>query len=287
MMNTVDLFSIKYKSETYQSLQKLVQSILPVESNINIHGSQGSGKTTWAQFILEKSGLANQFCKIDVKEIEEENFKSELEACTFRHILLENVDYLHRENQAILAQYIQARSLQLKPVVITTSKRSLSDLAREGLLRQDLYYKLSVFNIGLPDLKQVKEDIGTFAEYYLKVFSINYKRPQLSLSNEAIARLESFFWVGNILELENVVERAVLLCEGSVVTDKHIRFDEFQKYNSLDLSLGMSLSEVERRLILQTLEHTQNNRTKAAHILGISIRTLRNKINEYKEAGLI
>lgn len=286
-MNTVDLFGMNYKSETYQSLQKLVHSILPVESNINIHGSQGAGKSTWAQFILEKSGLVNQFCKIDIKEIEEEKFKTELEACAFRHILLENVDYLHKENQAILAQYIQTRSLQLRPVVITTSKRSLSDLAREGLLRQDLYYKLSVFNIALPDLKQVKDDIGTFAEYYLKAFSTNYKRSQLSLSNEAKVRLESFFWVGNILELENVIERAVLLCEGAVITDKHIRFDEFQKYNSLDLSLGMSLSEVERRLILQTLEHTQNNRTKAAHILGISIRTLRNKINEYKEAGLI
>ncbi len=146
---------------------------------------------------------------------------------------------------------------------------------------------MSVFNINLPDLKQVKPDIGTFSEFYLKVFSINYKRPQLSLSKEALAKLESFFWIGNILELENVIERSVLLCEGDIITDKHIRFDEFQKYNSLDLSLGMSLSEVERRLILQTLEHTQNNRTKAAHILGISIRTLRNKINEYKEAGLV
>lgn len=286
-MNTVDLFGMNYKSETYQSLQKLVQSILPIESNININGSQGTGKSTWAQFILDKSGLSNNYAKIDVKELEEDKFKTELESCRHRHILLENVDYLHKENQAILAQYIQTRSLQIKAVIITTSKRSLSDLAREGLLRQDLYYKLSVFNINLPDLKQVKADIRTFAEYYLKTFSINYKRSQMSLSNEALAKLESFFWVGNILELENVVERAILLCEGEIVSDKHIRFDEFQKYNSLDLSLGMSLSEVERRLILQTLEHTQNNRTKAAHILGISIRTLRNKINEYKEAGLI
>lgn len=286
-MNTVDLFAVNYKSETYLSLQKLVQSILPLESNININGSQGAGKSTWAHFILDRSRLVEGYCKIDIKELEEDKFKGVLEENKLRHILLENVDYLHRENQAILAQYIQTRSMQLKPVIVTTSKRSLSDLAREGLLRQDLYYKLSVFNINLPDLKQAKADISTFSEYYLKIFSINYKRPLLCLSNEAIAKLESFFWIGNILELENVIERAVLLCETDVITDKQIRFDEFQKYNSLDLSLGMSLSEVERRLILQTLEHTQNNRTKAAHILGISIRTLRNKINEYKEAGLI
>lgn len=286
-MITVDLFAMNYRSETYQSLQKLVQSILPLESNININGSQGAGKSTWAQFILDRSGLGDNYAKIDIKELEEDKFRAELESGKHRHLLLENVDYLHKDNQAILAQYIQTRSLQVKPVVITTSKRSLSDLAREGLLRQDLYYKLSVFNINLPDLKQVKADIKTFAEYYLKAFSINYKRPSLSLSDEALAKLESFFWIGNILELENVMERAVLLCDVGTITDKHIRFDEFQKYNSLDLSLGMSLSEVERRLILQTLEHTQNNRTKAAHILGISIRTLRNKINEYKEAGLI
>lgn len=286
-MNTVDLLAINYKSETYLSLQKLVQSILPLESNININGAQGTGKSTWAQFVMEKSLLTDGYCKIDIKEIEEDKFKAVLEENKLRHLLLENVDYLHRENQAILAQYIQSRSLQLKPVIVTTSKRRLSELAREGLLRQDLYYKLSVFNINLPELKQVKADVGTFAEYYLKIYSINYKRPKLSLSSEALAKLESFFWIGNILELENVVERAVLLCETDTVTDKQIRFDEFQKFDSLDLSLGMSLSEVERRLILQTLEHTQNNRTKAAHILGISIRTLRNKINEYKEAGLI
>ncbi len=286
-MNTVDLFALDYQSETYLSLKKLVQSILPLESNININGSQGTGKSIWAHYVLFKSELKDGFSKIDVKELDEEKFKNALDETKSRHILLENVDYLHRENQTILAQFIQSRSIQLKPVIVTTSKRSLSDLAREGLLRQDLYYKLSVFNINLPDLKQVKADIGTFARHYLKIYSVNYKRPELSLSNEALVKLESFFWIGNILELENVIERAVLLCDSDIVSDKHVRFDEFQKYNSLDLSLGMSLSEVERRLILQTLEHTQNNRTKAAHILGISIRTLRNKINEYKEAGLI
>ncbi len=286
-MNTVDLFTLEYQSETYLSLKKLVQSILPLESNININGSQGTGKSIWAHYILSKSGLTDGYSKIDVKELDEEKFKSALDETKSRHILLENLDYLHRENQALLAQFIQTRSIQLKPVIVTTSKRSLSDLAREGLLRQDLYYKLSVFNINLPDLKQVKADIGTFSRHYLKIYSTNYKRSDLSLSNEALVKLESFFWIGNILELENVIERAVLLCDSNIVSDKQIRFDEFQKYNSLDLSLGMSLSEVERRLILQTLEHTQNNRTKAAHILGISIRTLRNKINEYKEAGLV
>ena len=286
-MNAVDLFGMNYQSETYISLKKLVQSLIPLESNININGAQGAGKTIWSNYILEKSGVGKEFCKIDIKELEEEKFKSVLETNTHRYVLLENVEYLHKENQAILAQYLQNRSLHLKPVVITTSKRSLNELAREGLLRQDLYYKLSVFSINLPELKQVKAEIKTFTEFYLKLFSINYKRPLLCLSNEALVKLESFFWSGNILELENVIERAVLLCEGDTISDKHIRFDEFQKYNSLDLSLGMSLSEVERRLILQTLEHTQNNRTKAAHILGISIRTLRNKINEYKEAGLV
>jgi two-component system response regulator FlrC len=83
------------------------------------------------------------------------------------------------------------------------------------------------------------------------------------------------------------MERAVILSQENVISERHIRFDDFQKHSSLNLSMGMSLSEVEKRLILQTLEHTENNRTKAAHILGISIRTLRNKINEYKEAGIL
>jgi two-component system response regulator FlrC len=172
-------------------------------------------------------------------------------------------------------------------VILTTSSRSLTELAQEGQLRQDLYYKLTVFKVELPALKEIVEDISTIASWYVEQFGQNYKKAGLQLTAQAIEKLNLYFWPGNISELESVIERAVILTQENAITDKHIRFDEFQKHSALDLSLGMSLSEVERRLILQTLEHTENNRTKAAHILGISIRTLRNKLNEYKEAGLI
>jgi two-component system response regulator FlrC len=136
-------------------------------------------------------------------------------------------------------------------------------------------------------LKEIVEDISTIANWYVEQLGMNYKKAGLQLTAQAIEKLNLYFWPGNISELESVIERAVILTQEKAITDKLIRFDEFQKHSALDLSLGMSLSEVERRLILQTLEHTENNRTKAAHILGISIRTLRNKLNEYKEAGLI
>lgn len=278
---------IQYKSEKMIQINHLVQSLIPLESNLTIIGPAGTGKTTWANYIMEASQLAGKYLYIDVKELEEDRFRELLAKNIHRHIVIENIEYLHKENQAHLAQYIQKSGITAKPVILTTSARSLTGLAQEGLLRQDLYYKLTVFKVELPALKEIVEDVGVLAAWYVQQFGQNYKKAGLALTTQAIEKLNLYFWPGNISELESVIERAVILSQDTIISDKHIRFDEFQKHSSLDLSLGMSLSEVERRLILQTLEHTENNRTKAAHILGISIRTLRNKLNEYKEAGLI
>lgn len=278
---------IQFKSERMVQISNLINSLIPLESNLTIIGAAGTGKTTWVHNILEASQLAGKYLYIDVKELEEDSFKGLLAKNTFRHIVIENIEYLHKENQALLSQYIQKSGITAKPVILTTSSRSLTELAQEGQLRQDLYYKLTVFKVELPALKEIVEDISSIATWYVEQLGMNYKKAGLQLTAQAIEKLNLYFWPGNISELESVIERAVILTQENAITDKHIRFDEFQKHSALDLSLGMSLSEVERRLILQTLEHTENNRTKAAHILGISIRTLRNKLNEYKEAGLI
>lgn len=278
---------IQFKSERMVQISNLINSLIPLESNLTIIGAAGTGKTTWVHNILEASQLAGKYLYIDVKELEEDSFKGLLAKNTFRHIVIENIEYLHKENQALLSQYIQKSGITAKPVILTTSSRSLTELAQEGQLRQDLYYKLTVFKVELPALKDIVEDIYSIATWYVEQLGMNYKKAGLQLTAQAIEKLNLYFWPGNISELESVIERAVILTQEKAITDKHIRFDEFQKHSALDLSLGMSLSEVERRLILQTLEHTENNRTKAAHILGISIRTLRNKLNEYKEAGLI
>lgn len=278
---------IQYRSEKMIQINHLVHSLIPLESNLTIIGLAGTGKTTWANYIMEASQLSGKYMYIDVKELDEDRFKEILARNTHRHIVIENIEFLHKENQAVLAQYIQKNGITAKPVILTTSSRSLTELAQQGLLRQDLYYKLTVFKVELPTLKETIEDISVLAAWYVQQFGQNYKKNDIKLTHEAIEKLNLYFWPGNISELESVIERAVILSNEMTITDKHIRFDEFQKHSALDLSLGMSLSEVERRLILQTLEHTENNRTKAAHILGISIRTLRNKLNEYKEAGLI
>jgi two-component system response regulator FlrC len=286
-MSQSGLKGLNFKSERMIQINNLIHSLIPLESNLNIVGPAGSGKSTWANYILDSSNLNGLILRIDIKELDEDKFKTQIENNNSRHILLENIEYLHKENQAYLAQYIQKSGMTSKPVILTTSKRSLTELAQEGLLRQDLYYKLTVFKVELPALKEIPEDISVLANWYVNQLSINYKKAGLKLTDEAIQKLSMYFWPGNIAELESVVERAVILTQENIITEKQIRFDDFQKHTSLDLSLGMSLSEVERRLILQTLEHTENNRTKAAHILGISIRTLRNKLNEYKEAGLL
>ncbi|MBN8536299.1 MAG: sigma-54-dependent Fis family transcriptional regulator [Deltaproteobacteria bacterium] len=286
-MSQLGLKNIQYKSEQMEQINKLIHSLIPVESNLNIFGPSGSGKSAWMNYLIEKSNISGQVLRLDIKEMDEGLFKEVLEKNSFRYILLENIEYLHKENQTCLAQYIQKSGLISKPVILSTSTRNLTEIAKEGLLRQDLYYKLTVFKIELPSLKEISEDIPVLANWYAQLFAPNYKKGPLSLTPEALQKLSMYFWPGNISELESVMERAVILSQENVISEKHIRFDDFQKHSSLNLSMGMSLSEVEKRLILQTLEHTENNRTKAAHILGISIRTLRNKINEYKEAGIL
>jgi two-component system response regulator FlrC len=123
--------------------------------------------------------------------------------------------------------------------------------------------------------------------FVLEVSQIMHGKSGLSLTADAFNRLNTWNWPGNIRELENVLERAVVLAKSTRIDADAIQFEAVNEDLALDFAPGMSLSEVEKRLILQTLELTAQNRTRAAQMLGISIRTLRNKLNEYREEGVL
>jgi two-component system response regulator FlrC len=170
--------------------------------------------------------------------------------------------------------------------VVATSNRDLAALVKQGGFREDLYYRINVIPLRIPSLRERPEDVVALAEHFLKVSAILNGRNVTKLSAGAVLKLKQWRWPGNVRELENVIERAVLLCQGDEIKPDHLAIDTRLRGPTEDtLSAGMTIAEMEKSLILRTLEKTNQNRTQAAKILGISIRTLRNKLNEYKEDG--
>lgn len=254
-----------------------------------LSGPSGSGKSSLARWIHQQGRLGRPLVVISAKESREKNWDltDSWKEAKDGTLLIEEVDLSSTIFQQHLAALLEQKTEGVRPRVICTSRRELRVLARQEQFRQDLYYKITVLQLEIPALQDRKEDLIATADFILQVNSILHGKQGLRLSVYARERLLGWSWPGNIHELENVLERAVTLTEGPEIAGESIRFDETQGLAPSDLRPGMSLFEVEKRLILQTLELTAQNRTRAAQMLGISIRTLRNKLNEYKEAGAV
>jgi DNA-binding NtrC family response regulator len=216
--------------------------------------------------------------------------------------------------QAKLLRAIQEREIDRvggsKPVkvdirILATSNRDLAVAVRDGVFREDLLYRLNVVNLRLPALRERPADVIALAEHFVKKYATANALPERPLSAEARRRLASHRWPGNVRELENAMHRAVLLSSGPEIEDSAIRLPDGQPMGpptdvglqaanravqAADMAarafVGQTVAEVEQRLILDTLSHCLGNRTHAANILGISIRTLRNKLKEYTESGV-
>jgi len=170
--------------------------------------------------------------------------------------------------------------------VIATSNRDLAKAVQEGSFRQDLYYRLNVVCIQLPPLRQRKNDINPLALHFLQRFSNMYGRPAPTLSPQAIDQLQRYTWPGNARELENCMHRAILMAVDEHILPEHLCLDdamasEVTHEQNDAVQAGVSIRDMERTLIEKTLVHVQGNRTEAAQLLGISIRTLRNKLHTY------
>jgi transcriptional regulator with PAS, ATPase and Fis domain len=175
--------------------------------------------------------------------------------------------------------------------VIAATNVNTSDAIRDGKLRDDLYYRLNVFTIELPPLRERKEDLALLIQAFIDEFNARDRRQVKTISPEAMRMLESYDWPGNVRELHNVVERATILARGDFIEPQHLprlgtttRAVESAPPSGVTITPGMTVDEAERRLILATLEAAGGNKTRAAEMLGISLKTLHNKLNRMKEA---
>jgi two-component system response regulator FlrC len=230
-------------------------------------------------------------------------------------LLLDEISEMDARLQAKLLRAIQEREIDRvgggKPVkvdirIIATSNRDLADSVKRGTFREDLLYRLNVVNLRLPSLRERPRDILALARHFGRKYAEANGVPFRPLAGETERMLLAHNWRGNVRELENTIHRAVLLSHGSEIAPEAIRLPDGGKLNEGPIRagndavaiataaaatttralVGRTVSDVERDLILDTLDHCLGNRTHAANILGISIRTLRNKLREYTDSGI-
>jgi two-component system response regulator FlrC len=233
------------------------------------------------------------------------------EEATGGTLLLDEISEMDVRLQAKLLRAIQERVIDrvggARPVpvdirIIATSNRNLAEAAREGKFREDLLFRLNVVNLKLPPLRERPADVQELAQFFAKKYADANGVPVRPFSAEARKALAVHRWPGNVRELENTIHRAVLLATGTeigvdgILTPDGARLDQARAGPAAHAALaaelvtrslvGRTVADVERDLILETLKHCLGNRTHAANILGISIRTLRNKLNEYTADGV-
>jgi len=227
-------------------------------------------------------------------------------------LLLDEISEMDGRLQAKLLRAIQEREIDrvggAKPVkvnirILATSNRDLAQAVKEGTFREDLLYRLNVVNLRLPPLRERPGDIAALCDHFLKKYAKANGMAEKPLAAEARRRLAAHRWPGNVRELENAMHRAVLLSTGPEIEEFAIRLPDGQPLSPAPDAavartasmaaeavsrtlVGQTVAEVEQQLILDTLVHCSGNRTHAATILGISIRTLRNKLKEYGDAGV-
>src|SRR5690349_4695782 len=299
-----------------RGVYRVIEQSAPTQASVLISGESGTGKELVAQTIHELSPRTSfPFVAINCSAIPETLLESEIfghekgaftgasdrrtgvfELAHRGTLFLDEIAEMQPATQVKLLRVLQERSFRrlggrqeqsVDVRVIAATNANPAEAVRSGKLREDLYYRLNVFAIELPPLRDRREDVPLLIQRFLNEFNGINNKSVKAVDAEAMQILEQYPWPGNIRELRNVIERATILAEGDFIGVRHLppllvsRGEE--TLPTMTLTPGTTVDEAERRLILLTLDHTRNNKTRAAEILGISLKTLHNKLNRMKE----
>jgi two-component system response regulator AtoC len=311
-------YSIVGSSRSLEEIMELVDTVADSQATVLIQGETGTGKELVARALHDRSRRrAQPFIKINCAALPEGLLESELfghEKGAFtgaikRHIgkfeqadggslLLDEISEIKPALQAKLLRVLQeqeigrvggSEEIKVDVRIISTTNRNLKESIEAGDFREDLYYRLNVVPITLPPLKDRKDDIQALAQHFLRRYSSQNDKEVTEVAPDAMEKLLAYDWPGNIRELENVIERGVVMTGDSLLRAGHLLMEgSVQPGRPFIPAAGSApgpLRDVEKAHIIKTLEAMENNRSKPADILGISIRTLRNKLHEYRAEG--
>jgi len=301
------------------SLLELLKCVSKSKSSVLIQGESGTGKELFARYIHRYSNRSHMpFVAVNCAAVPHNLLESEMfgyekgaftgalqrrlgkfELADGGTLLLDEISEMDMQLQAKLLRAIQEGEIDRlggrEPIpvnvrIIATTNSDLKKDISEKKFREDLFYRLNVIPVTIPPLRNRMSDIHLLSNYFLRKYSeLIGKKP--ALSDEAEALLKSYTWPGNVRELENVIERAVLIADRGAVQPEHLHLEKdervYVEVDSATVSLkGSTLWEMEKNLIVETLKEVNGNKTKASKILGISVRTMRNKLHEYKLSNL-
>ena len=307
--NLVDFADILGNSPLIKEAIKVAKRISPTDANVLLLGETGTGKEVFATAIHAGSIRSkNSFVAINCSAFPRELLESELfghkagaytgaikdkkglvELADNGTLFLDEISEMNVDLQAKLLRVIETgefikvgdeKTSKVNLRIIAAGNRDLKKEIEEKHFREDLYYRLNVFSIELPPLRYRMEDVPVLAGHFLSLFASRENKGGLSLSEEALQLLQQYSWPGNIRELRNVIERAVIMTDDNKILPEHLPY-EIQKQDDKSTD-SLTLSSVEKKHIEKVLQHTKGNKTKAAEYLEIGLTTLYRKIEEYK-----
>ncbi|MBS1663514.1 MAG: sigma-54-dependent Fis family transcriptional regulator [Bacteroidetes bacterium] len=290
----------------------LAKKVAPADATVLLLGETGTGKEVFAQAIHYGSKrAAKPFIALNCSAFSKELLESELfghkagsftsatkdkkgliEEANWGTLFLDEIGEMHIDLQAKLLRVLEAgefikvgdtRPTRVNVRIIAATNRDLQQEVMDGKFREDLFYRLNVFTISLPALRDRKRDIPQLAEFYLKVFTGKGNKRIDGFSKEFLDRLQQHEWKGNIRELKNIIERAVILSDGSQLTVDNLPSElQTTGVRTTGPISAFDLASVEKLHIQRVLNHTKGNKTEAARLLNIGLTTLYRKIEEYK-----
>jgi len=306
------------RNRKIQDMLSRARSVAPSTATVLIQGESGTGKELLAAYVHHHSrnpqapyvavncaALPDTLAESELFGHEKGSFTGAIgrkigkfELAKQGSLVLDEISEMPLPLQAKLLRGLQEKEIDriggTHPIpidarVIAISNVDLKTAVTEGKFRQDLYYRINVIPLTLPPLRERKEDIELLAEHFLRKYCLANQKTITAIDDIAMKIMRNYSWKGNIRELENTIERAVLISVGGIILPEHLLLDlsehESESAATFSVNSGYTVREMEKELIFRTLKDVNDNRTHAAELLGISIRTLRNKLREYREEG--